>query len=71
MSVALEIDFPQIKKLISQCDPDEKLELVRALEEQTFELRLSRLLRRLRTDELSMEDITAEVEAVRAKRNAS
>ena len=71
MSVALQIDLPQIKELIAQCDPDEKLELVRTLEEQTFELRLSRLLRGLRTDELSLEDITAEVEAVRARRHAS
>lgn len=69
MSVALKLDFDQIRDLVAQCQPDEKLVLVRELEEQTFAMRFPRLLSRLRTDSLSMEEITAEVEQVRARRH--
>ena len=69
MSVALKLSFDQIRDLVAQCQPDEKLALVRDLEEQTFAIRFPRLLGRLRTPGLSLEDITAEVEQVRARRH--
>ena len=47
---------------------EEKVELARFLEEETFDGRFSRLLEHLQTDELSLEDITQEVETVRRQR---
>ena len=69
MSVALRLNFNQVRDLVAQCQPEEKLALVRDLEEQTFAIRLPRLLSRLQTDSLSMEEVTAEVEQVRAQRH--
>ena len=70
MSVALELSFDQIRRLVAQCQPEEKLALVRDLEEQTFAIRFPRLLSGLRTESLTMEEITTEVEQVRAHRYA-
>ena len=66
MNVSISIDFSQIKAVIAQCNPDEKLELLRLLEKDTLATRFNRLLNLVKTDELSLEDITAEVESVRA-----
>ena len=68
MSVSLMLDVEQLKTLVTQCSFEEKVELARFLEEETFEGRFSQLLKRLRTDELSLEDITQEVETVRRQR---
>jgi len=51
--------------LIDQCNLEEKILLIRRLEAETFEIRFKRLLARLRTDELSLPEITQEVEYVR------
>ncbi len=62
------IDFNQLKSLIAQCGMEEKTEIVRMLEKDTFPLRFNRFLSKVRTDELTLEEITAEVETVRGKR---
>jgi hypothetical protein len=66
MNVSISIDFSQIKAVIAQCNPAEKLELLQLLEKDTFATRFNRLLNLVKTDELTLEDITAEVESVRA-----
>ncbi len=68
MSISLSIDFNQLKSLITQCGIEEKTELVRMLEKDTFQARFQQLLRTLKTDELSLEEITAEVESVRERK---
>lgn len=68
MSVSLALNLDQVKSLVGQCSIDEKIELVRLLEQETFGVRFNRLLARLQTDELSFEEITQEVETVRQKR---
>lgn len=68
MSVALQIDLDELKKLVSQCDTEEKIELVRQLENETFSDRLSRLRDKLSAADLSIDDITKEVESVRKQR---
>jgi hypothetical protein len=68
MNFNLALDFSQLKALIAQCGIEEKTELARMLEKDTFSHRFSCLLDRIRTDELSLEEITAEVEAVRERR---
>jgi hypothetical protein len=68
MSVTLALNVDQLKKLIEQCNLEEKIELIRYLEKETFESRFRRLLKNFKTDELTFEDITQEVENIRQKR---
>jgi len=68
MSINLSIDFNQLKSLIRQCEIEEKAEIIRMLEQDTFPLRFRRFLDNIQTDDLNLEDITAEVETVREKR---
>jgi hypothetical protein len=71
MSVALKLEFEQLLTLVKQCEPNEKLKLVRALEKETLSVRLPGLLAALKTDELTEQDILHEVETVRAGRHAA
>ena len=50
---------------------EEKTEIIRMLEKDTFPLRFDRFLNKIRTDDLTMEEITAEVETVREKRHCA
>lgn len=68
MDLSLRIDFNQLKSLITQCGIEEKTEIIQMLENDTFPLRFTQLLSKVRTDELTLEEITAEVEIVREKR---
>ncbi|MBF0231283.1 MAG: hypothetical protein HQK63_17095 [Desulfamplus sp.] len=68
MNFSLSIDFNQLKSLITQCGIEEKVERIRILEKDTFPLRFNHLLNKIRSNELTLEEITAEVEAVRKKR---
>ncbi|MBU2572413.1 MAG: hypothetical protein KJ725_20730 [Gammaproteobacteria bacterium] len=65
MSISVSIDFTQLKNAIEQCDVSEKMELFRLLENETFPNRFKQFLARVKTDELTLDEITAEVEAVR------
>ncbi len=68
MNLNLAIDFNQLKSLIIQCGIKEKTEIVRMLEKDTFSFRFNQLLDKLRTNDLTLEEITNEVESVREKR---
>lgn len=68
MNLNVAIDFNQLKSLIAQCGIEEKTAIVRMLEKDTFPLRFHRLMNNIRKTDVSMEEITAEVEAVREKR---
>ena len=68
MTIMLNLNLEQLISLIDQCNLEEKMLLIRRLEAETFETRFKRLLARLRTDELSLPDITQEVESVRQER---
>jgi len=68
MNLSLSINFNQLKSLIIQCGIEEKVEFIRILEKDIFPLRFNRLLSKIRTDDLTLEEITAEVETVRQKR---
>lgn len=68
MNLSLSINFNQLKSLITQCGIEEKVEILRILEKDTFPLRFNQLLNKIRTDDLTLEEITAEVETVRQKR---
>jgi len=64
----IELDKSQIFNLIRQLDSDDKIELLNSLQESTFVKRFEKLLDSLRTDKISLDDITKEVESVRQKR---
>jgi hypothetical protein len=68
MSISVSIDFAQLKNAVAQCNVNEKMELLRLLENETFTNRFKQFLEQVKTDELSLDDITAEVEAVRQAR---
>ena len=68
MSVALNLSFNQLQRLIAQCNVEEKIKLVRYLEVDTFEVRWKQLLKQFNKAPLSIEEITREVETVRKQR---
>jgi predicted DNA-binding protein YlxM (UPF0122 family) len=68
MSISVSIDFVQLKSAIAQCNVEEKMELLRLLENETFPSRFKQFMEQIKTDELSLDEITAEVEAVRQAR---
>ncbi|UAJ71478.1 hypothetical protein IQE94_09865 [Synechocystis sp. PCC 7339] len=59
------LDFLELKNIIAQCNLEEKLELLELLKKDTFATRFNKFLNSVKTDELTLEDITREVEAVR------
>lgn len=65
MNLSIPINFAQLKTVIAQCDLNEKLELFGLLEKDTFPVRFKQFLNQVKSDALSLEEITAEVEVVR------
>jgi hypothetical protein len=66
----LSLNFEQILALVEQLPESEKIRLSQALEKDLREQKLTSLLQAFRTDALSLEEITKEVEAVRGERHA-
>ncbi len=54
--------------IIQQMKQEDKIDLLEQLKENTFPERFEQLLASLKTDELTLEEITKEVEEVRQKR---
>lgn len=63
----LPITFEQILTLVKQLPHPQKLLLSKELEKETLNARLTELLESFQTDEIFLETITEEVEAVRAE----
>ena len=61
----LSLNFQQVLELIKQLPFNEKKELSKELEKEMIDKKLSALLNTFKTDELSYETITNEVEKVR------
>jgi hypothetical protein len=64
----IELDKSQIFNLVRQLDSEDKIELINNLQESTFIKRFEKLLDSLKTNNLTLDDITKEVEVVRKKR---
>jgi hypothetical protein len=62
----LPLDFEQILTLVRQLPPLEKEQIRQELEKANREQKLNSFLTDFHTDEISLADITAEVEAVRS-----
>ena len=67
MKAALQIDltFEQILSMVKQLPRQQKIKLSKELEKEGIETKLTSLLKTFRTDELSQETLTEEVESVR------
>ena len=66
----ISLSFGQIRDLVKQLSSKEKLMLSKELEADTKNKTLSALLASFKTDELTQEEIDAEVESVRAELSA-
>lgn len=64
-TIQLNISKQQFFGMLQAMPEQDKLEVFDRLRKSLFVSRFDRLLRSVRTDELSLEDITREVEAVR------
>ena len=63
----LTLNFDQILDLVKQLPESDKIKLSQELEKETLNHKLTQLLETFKTDELSLETITEEVEEVRAE----
>ena len=67
-AINIELDKSQFLKIIYQLDDNDKLELFNELKKSLFLKRFNKLLKSTRTDGLTMDEITKEVESVRKQR---
>ncbi len=67
-TIQLNISKQQFVGLIQSMSEQDRLEIFDRLRKSLFVSRFDRLLKSARTDELSLDDITREVEAVRQER---
>ncbi|WP_375327887.1 type II toxin-antitoxin system VapB15 family antitoxin [Microcystis sp. BLCC-F210] len=63
----LTLNFDQILDLVKQLPESDKIQLSKELEKETLNHKLTQLLETFKTDELSLETITEEVDEVRAE----
>ena len=67
-AIQIEIKKSQFLKILNQMDEKDKLELFYELRKSLFLKRFNHLLQSTRADELTMDEITQEVESVRKDR---
>lgn len=65
MKAVIELSFSQILNLVRQLPKRQKVQLSKELEKEAIESQLTKLLNEFRTDELTYDEITEEVEIVR------
>jgi hypothetical protein len=68
MTVQLDLEFAQVKKLVDRLPQKEKEALAQYLDEQTLFSEMRKVQKELQDVPLSDEDILAEVKAVRKAR---
>ena len=64
----IQLNYQQIISLIRQLKYEERVNILKELKESTFKKRFKKLLYSLKTNELPLDEITKEVEAVRTQR---
>ena len=67
-TVNLKFDFNQLLLMVEQCNVNQKLAIVKALEKDTYKLRFKQLLSDLKGNDITPEEVIKEVEIVRKKR---
>jgi hypothetical protein len=67
-AIELKIEKKQFLKMLSQLNENDRFDIYTELKKSLFLKRFNQLLKTTRTSELSLEDITKEVESVRKQR---
>ena len=67
-SLNIRLSYNQILELARQLSDEDKLQLNRALSAEVRKIELQRLLQVFKNDEISLEEISSEVELVRQAR---
>jgi hypothetical protein len=67
-TINVELNKNQFIQLIKSLDDEDKLEIFNELKKSLFLKRFNKLLKSTKTDELTLEEITKEVESVRKSR---
>ncbi|MFY0690058.1 MAG: hypothetical protein JXQ90_22995 [Cyclobacteriaceae bacterium] len=65
MDANINLSFTQILELVRNLPGEQKIKISRELEKETIGSKLTELLTAFRSDKLTMNEITAEVEQVR------
>ncbi|MEQ8713457.1 MAG: hypothetical protein RIC80_10585 [Cyclobacteriaceae bacterium] len=65
MDAKTNLSFPELLELVRGLPGEQKIELSRELEKETIESKLTELLTSFRTDEISPDELTKEIEEVR------
>ncbi len=68
MEANIKLSFPQLLELVKKLPGEQKLKLSKELEKDSIQSKLTELLTSFRTDDLTMEEITGEVEKVRQQK---
>lgn len=69
-SFNISLTFNQILELVKQLPPKQKIKLLKELEKETIDSKLTEILEAFKTNDISQADIDKEVESVRAARYA-
>jgi len=69
MPATINFDLEQIKSLILQFSPEEKIELAKYMDKLTLKNRFDKFFSSLKKIPISFDDITNEVEAVREEQH--
>ena len=64
-TASLDLTFEQILALVNQLPSQEKMKLAKELEKDVIDEKLSRLLKTFKSDDIDLQILTEEVEAVR------
>jgi hypothetical protein len=67
-TVQIELDKKQFIKIIKELDEKDRFQLYNELKKSLFLKRFNKLLKSAKTDDLTFEEITKEVESVRKER---
>lgn len=67
-AISIELNKSQFLKIVNQLDDNDKFELYNELKKSLFLKRFNKLLKSTQNDELTMDEITTEVESVRKQR---
>ena len=67
-TISIELDKSQFIRLLNRLDDNDKLEIYNELKKSLFLKRFNTLLKSTKTNELTLEEITKEVESVRMQR---
>lgn len=67
-TINIELDKSQFIRILNRLDDNDKMEIFNELKKSLFLKRFNKLLKSTKTNELTLDEITKEVESVRAKR---